>query len=108
MGRQLEQLNHILNDINHKLSTIKDGSKTQTFLLLKKQDLENALQKIVDDFKKRPSDYELYSLSDKMEILKDKIYAKASKPTDEDEDVKEYKELETQHNWILRLNARSC
>ena len=108
METPLEKVNDILNDINHKLSTVKDGSQTQKLLLLQKQNIDNALRKIVDDFKKIPYDYDLYSLYDKMEILKDKIYAKASKPTDDDEDLKEYRELKAQHNWILRIKNRSC
>jgi len=105
----LEQVNDVSNDIVHKLSEVNDGSETQKFLLLKKQTIDNALQKIVDGVQKEMKyDYELMSLFDKMETLRNKIHAKASRPKDDDEDMKEFKELQAQHNWIQRIKAKSC
>ena len=105
----LEKVNNISKEIIHKLSEVNDASHSHIFLMIQKQTLDNALQKIVDDFQKTTQyDYELYSLYDKMETLRNKIYAKGPHRSEDDEDMKEYKELKAQHTWIQRIKAKSC
>ena len=105
MTTPLEQVEAISKDIVQKLSEVQEGSATHKFLLKRKKSIDDALEKIVKDNEKTKYDYELYSLYDKLELLKSKIEKRGYLAKEEDEEVKAYKEMKAQHNWILRTKA---
>ena len=98
----IEQVKNISNDINEKLLEVREGSYAQTFLLIKKKIIDDSLQKIINEAQINKYEYELYSLSEKCESLRYKIKMKKHRPTDDDEDMKAYKEVKDEMNWIRR------
>ncbi len=98
----MEQVESISKDIHQKISEVKEGSDTQTFLLLKKKILDDYLQKIINEAQINKYEYELYCLFEKCESLRSKINMKERKPTEDDEDVKAFKEAKGQMTWIQR------
>ena len=96
----MEQVEYISKDILQKISEVKEGSDTHKFLLVKKKILDDSLQKIINEAQINKYEYELYSLFEKCESLRYKISMKERRPTDDDEDIKEYKEAKGQMSWI--------
>jgi len=102
----MEQVENILKDIIQKISEVKEGSDTHTFLLIKKKTLDDSLQKIISDAQINKYEYELYSLFEKCESLRYKISMKPHRPTDDDEDMKAYKEAKGQMTWIQQTKLK--
>ena len=100
MASVMEQVECISNDILRKISEVKEGSDTHKFLLVKKQILDDSLQKIINEAQINKYEYELYSLFEKCESLRYTISMKERRPTDDDEDIKAYKEAKEQMTWI--------
>ena len=102
MSSILEQVEYISKDILQKISEVKEGSDAHRFLLIKKKIVDDSLEKIINEAQINKYEYELYSLSEKCESLRYKISMKERRPTDDDEDMKAYKEAKEQMVWIQR------
>ena len=102
MSSVMEQVECISKDILQKISEVKEGSDAHKFLLIKKGIVDDSLQKIINEAQINKYEYELYSLFEKCESLRYKISMKERRPTDDDEDMKEYKEAKEQMVWIQR------
>lgn len=98
----MEQVESISKDIHQKISEVKEGSDTQTFLLLKKKILDDSLQKIINEAQINKYEYELYCLYETCKSLQSKINMKEHKPTEDDEDVKAFKEAKGRMEWIQK------
>lgn len=96
----MEQVEYISKDILQKMTEVKEGADAHKFLLLKKKILDDSLQKIINEAQINKYEYELYSLFEKCESLRHKISMKERRPTDDDEDIKAYKEAKEQMTWI--------
>lgn len=103
----MDQIEIISKDIFQKLSEVKEGSDVHKFLLTKKRILDETLQKIVNEAQINKYEYELYILFEKCENLRQKISMKEHRPSDDDEDVKAYKEAKDQMNWIRKTKLNS-
>lgn len=102
MSSVMEQVESISNDILQKISEVKEGSHAHKFLLAKKKILDSGLQIIINEAQINKYEYELYSLFEKCESLRYKISMKERKPTDDDEDMKAFKEAKGQMTWIQK------
>ena len=102
MSSVMEQVECISKDILQKISEVKEGSGAHKFLLIKKGIVDDSLQKIINEAQINKYEYELYSLFEKCESLRYKISMKERRPTDDDEDMKAYKEAKGQAVWIQR------
>jgi hypothetical protein len=96
----MEQVECISKDILQKISEVKEGSDAHKFLLVKKKILDDYIQKIISEAQVNKYEYELYILFEKCEILRYKISMKERRPTDDDEDMKAFKEVKGQMAWI--------
>jgi hypothetical protein len=107
MSYILEQVEYISKDIYQKISEVEEGSDAHKFLLVKKKILDDSLQKIINEAQINKYEYDLYSLFEKSESLRTKISMKERRPTDEDEDMKAFREAKDQMNWIrqTKLNG---
>jgi hypothetical protein len=92
--------------IYQKLSEVKEGSDAHKFLLIKKKIIDESLQTIINDAQINKYEYELFSLFEKCEDLRYKISMKERRPTDDDEDMKEYKEAKGQMSWIQQTKLK--
>ena len=103
----MEQVECISNDILQKISEVKDGSDAHKLLLTKKKIIDDSLQKIINEAQINKYEYELYSLFEKCESLRYKISMKEHRPTDDDEDMKAFKEAKGKIIWIqnTKLNG---
>jgi hypothetical protein len=106
MASIMEQIEGISKDILQKISEVKEGSDTHTFLLIKKGILDDSLQKIINEAQINKYEYELYGLSEKCKALRDKISMKERRPRDDDEDMKAFKEAKEQIVWIHRTKLK--
>ena len=106
MSSILEQVEYISKDILQKISEVKEGSNAHKFLLIKKKILDDSLQKIINEAQINKYEYELYSLFEKCESLRYKISMKEHRPTDDDEDMKAYKEAKGQMTWIQQTKLK--
>ena len=106
MSSVMEQLEYISNHILQNISEVKEGSDAHKFLLVKKKTLDDSLQKIINEAQINKYEYELYSLFEKYEVLRDKIRIKERRPTDDDEDVKAFKEVNEQMRWIRQTKLK--
>ena len=104
----IEQVEFISNDILQKISEVKEGSDAHKFLLSKKSILDKSLQKIVNEAQINKYEYELYNLFEKREILRYKISMKECRPTDDDEDKKEFLKIKEQMKWIRRTKLNDA
>jgi len=102
----MEQVECISKDILQKISEVKEGSDAHKFLLVKKKAIDDSLQKIINEAQINKYEYELYSLFEKYEVLRDKIRIKERRPTDDDEDVKAFKEVNEQMRWIRQTKLK--
>ena len=102
----MEQVETISKDILQKLSEVKDGSHAHKFLLIKKKIIDDSIEKIINEAQINKYEYELYALFEKCESLHHKIHAKERRPTDDDEDMKAYKETKDQMSWIRQTKLR--
>jgi len=102
----MEQVENISKDILQKISEVKAGSDAHKFLLVKKKILDDSLQKIINEAQINKYEYELYNLFEKCESLRTKISMKESRPTDDDEDMKKFKEAKEQMNWIRQTKLK--
>ena len=102
----MEQVENISKDILQKISEVKAGSDAHKFLLVKKKILDDSLQKIINEAQINKYEYELYTLFEKGEHLRNKISMKESRPTDDDEDMKKFKEAKEQMNWIRQTKLK--
>ena len=74
---------------------------------LPKKILDGGLQIIINEAQINKYEYELYSLFEKCERLRNKISMKERKPTDDDEeDMKAYKEAKEQIRWIHQTKLK--
>ena len=103
----MEQVEIISKDILQKLSEVKEGSDAQKFLLIKKRIIDRGLDIIINEAQVNVYEYELYTLLDKSESLNYKISMKERRPTDDDEDIKEFRQIKEQMRWIrqTKLNG---
>ena len=106
MSSILEQVECISKDILQKISEVKKGSDAHNFLLIKKKTLDDSLQTIINEAQINKYEYELYSLFEKCEGLRYKISLKERRPTDDDEDMKAYKEAKGQMTWIQQTKLK--
>jgi hypothetical protein len=95
----INRIQAISKDILEKLSETKDGSNTQRFLLGKKKILDEVLEKIAKECEVNAYEYEVYNLCDKRDTLMIKIQNKERRPTEDDEDLKELKNINLDLNW---------
>ena len=102
----MEQVESISNDIIQKNSEVKEDSYSHKFLVSKKKILDDSLQKIINEAQINKYEYEVYSLFEKCESLRYKIICKEAKPTDDDEDMKAYKEAKGQMTWIQQTKLK--
>ncbi len=102
----MEQVETISKDIYQKLSEVKEGSDAHKFLLIKKKIIDESLQTIINDAQINKYEYELFSLFEKCEDLRYKISMKERRPTDDDEDMKEYKEAKGRMSWIQQTKLK--
>ena len=102
----MEQVECISKDILQKISEVKEGSDAHKFLLIKKKIVDDSLQKIINEAQINKYEYELYSLFEKCESLRYKISMKERRPTDDDEDMKAYKETREQMKWIRETKIK--
>jgi len=102
----MEQINEISNDITQKLSETRVGSNARRFLLIKKKILDDALENIANECKVNTYEYALYNLCDKRDALAIKILNKERRPTQDDEDVKELKNIRMDLEWIRRTKLQ--
>ena len=98
----MEQVESISKDIHQKISEVKEGSDTQTFLLLKKKILDDSLQKIINEAQINKYEYELYYLFETCKSLQSKINMKERKSTEDDEDRKALQEAMGRMDWIRK------
>lgn len=103
----MEQVEIISKDILQKLSEVKEGSDAQKFLFIKKKIIDRCLDIIINEAQVNVYEYELYTLLDKSESLRYKISMKERRPTDDDEDIKEFRQIKEQMRWIrqTKLNG---
>ena len=106
MSSVIEQVECISNDILQTISEVKEGSDAHKFLLIKKKIVDDSLQKIINEAQINKYEYELYSLFEKCESLRYKISMKERRPTDDDEDMKAYKEAKEQMVWIQQTKLK--
>ena len=106
MSYMLEQVEYISKDIYQKISEVEEGSDAHKFLLVKKKILDDSLQTIINEAEINKYEYELYSLFEKCETLRYKISLKGRRPTDDDEDMKAYKEAKGQMTWIQQTKLK--
>ena len=106
MSSVIEQVECISNDIVQKISEVKEGSDAHKFLLIKKKIIDDSLQKIINEAQINKYEYELYSLFEKCESLRYKNSMKERRPTDDDEDMKAYKEAREQMVWIQQTKLK--
>ena len=102
----MDQVQSISIDIMEKLSHVKLGSDAHRFLLIKKRILDDSIQTIISEAQINKYEYELYTLFEKCEILRNKISMKEHRPTDDDDDVKAFKEAKDQMNWIRETKLK--
>jgi len=102
----LEQVEYISKDILQKISEAKEGSDAHKFLLVKKKTLDDSLQIIINEAQINKYEYELYGLFEKCESLRYKISLKECRPTDDDEDMKAYKDAKGQMTWIQQTKLK--
>jgi hypothetical protein len=102
----MEQVETISKDILQKLSEVKEGSDAQKFLLIKKKILDRGLDIIINEAQVNVYEYELYTLLDKSESLRYKITMKERRPADDDEDMKEFRQIKEQMNWIRQTKLK--
>lgn len=102
----MEQVECITKDILKKISEVKEGSAAHKFLLIKKKSIDDSLQKIINDAQINTYEYELYSLFEKCESLRYRISMKERRPTDDDEDMKAFKEAKGQMLWIQNTKLK--
>jgi hypothetical protein len=102
----MEQIESISSDICQKLSEVREGSDAHKFLLVKKKIIDDSISKIVNDAQINKYEYELYILFEKCEILRSKINMKEHRPTDDDEDIKAYKQAKDQMSWIQETKLK--
>jgi len=102
----MEQVECFSKDILQKISEVKEGSYAHKFLLVKKKILDDSLQKIISEAQINKYEYELYALFEKCESLRYKISMKERRPTDDDEDMKAYKEVKGQMTWIRETKLK--
>ena len=102
----MEQIEQISRDILQKISEVKEGSDAHNFLLIKKKNLDESLQKIISEAQINTYEYELYCLFDTFQTLRYKISMKGSRPTDDDEDIKACKEINRQMAWIRNTKLK--
>lgn len=103
----IEQVELISKDIVQKISEVKEGSDAHKFLLVKKKILDDSLEKIINDALINKYEYQLYGLLEKCESLRYKISMKERRPTDDDEDIKAFKEAKGQMTWIQKTKLGS-
>jgi len=106
MSSVMEQVECISKDILQKISEVKEGSDAHKFLLVKKKAIDDSLQKIINEAQINKYEYELYSLFEKCESLRYKISMKEHRPTDDDEDMKAFKEAKGQMTWIRQTKLK--
>lgn len=96
----IEFVKTINNDIQQKLSEVKNGSDAHKFLLAKKKILDDCIKKIVYEASFSKYEWELYMLAEKRLTLQNKIHMKEDRPSDDDDDVRSLKEVIDRINWI--------
>jgi hypothetical protein len=106
MSSVMEQVEGISKDILQKISEVKEGSQAHKFLLAKKNILDGCLQTIINEAQINKYEYELYSLYDKCESHRYKISMKERRPTDDDDDIKAYKEAKEQITWMKQTKLK--
>jgi hypothetical protein len=102
----MEQVECISKDILQKILEVKADSDAHKFLLFKKKIIDDSLQKIINDAQINKYEYELYILFEKCDNLRTKISMKERRPTDDDEDMKAFREAKEQMNWIRQTKLK--
>ena len=102
----MDQVESISKDILQKLSEVKDGSRAQKFLLIKKEIIDRCVKVIIDNAQINKYEYELYSLFEICENLRNKISMKECRPTDDDEDMTALKKAREQMQWIRQTKLK--
>ena len=78
MLTNIEKVLNISNDILQKLSEVQKNTDAEKYLLMKKKNMDDALQTIIQTAEINPYEYELFSLYEKSDIflkqLRDKKY----------------------------------
>ena len=72
----IEKILDISNDILQKLSEVQKNTDAEKYLLMKKKNMDDALQTIIQTAEINPYEYELFSLYEKSDIFLKQLHDK--------------------------------